>query len=288
MVFLAYFRLVRSPGAFTVISNITAAHIVTVTTTPQWGTLLLTILVSLGLYHSGMVINDIVDIETDRLERPERPLACGLISIASARRFAALMMISAIVLSAIIGQLQLIISLVLAALILIYNLVAKQGALGPLVMATCRYTNWLLGMSIVALSLNSVLIPLPLLAYVYALTLLSRQETSSNAMPSLWIIMTLILFAGALILFNAKVTGIGNGVLSGLVGLLIVIVMYRMVQLAKAPAPDKVQAMVTILIMGLIPLDALIVFSQGAMPEAALILLLVLPGAWMARHLYVT
>jgi hypothetical protein len=46
--------------------------------------------------------------------------------------------------------------------------------------------------------------------------------------------------------------------------------------------------MVIVLIMGLIPLDALIVFSQGAMIEAVLILLLILPASRVARYIYVT
>jgi 4-hydroxybenzoate polyprenyltransferase len=288
MHFLAYLRLVRAPGAFTVISNITAAHIVAVAATPQWVPLLLTILVSLGLYHSGMVINDIVDVEIDRQERPLRPLVRSVISIAGARRFAALLMTGAIVLSALIGLASLIISLVLAALILFYNLAAKEGPLGPLVMASCRYTNWLLGLSVATLSLDLALIALPLLAYVYGLTLLSRQETSSSTALSLRVIMMLLVLAGVLILFNATVTGVIYGVLIILMVLIVAMLLLRLVQLAQSASQERVQSMVTMLIMGLIPLDALIVFSQGNMIEAVLILLLVLPGSWMARHMYVT
>lgn len=285
---LAYLRLVRAPGAFTVISNITAAHTISVAATPQWAPLLLTNLAALGLYHSGMVINDIVDVGIDRQERPERPLASGMISITAARRFGALLMVGAIVLSAIIGQTQFIISLVLAAMILFYNLAAKQGLLGPLVMAACRYTNWLLGMSIVALSPDLAMIALPLLAYVYGLTLLSRQEMSSSATLSLRLIIMLLVLSGALVLCNATVTGTVFGVLSGIVVLLVATLLYRLAKLANVSTPDEVQEMVTILIMGLIPLDALIVFSQGAIFEAALILLLILPGSWTARHIHVT
>jgi 4-hydroxybenzoate polyprenyltransferase len=284
----AYLRLVRAPGAFTVISNITAAHIVAVATAPQWLPLLLTIIVSLGLYHAGMVINAIVDVETDRRERPERPLVRGVIAIASARRFAALLMIGALALSVVIGPVTLIISLLLAVLVLLYNLVAKQGPLGPLVMAACRYTNWLLGLAVVTLTPELALMALPLPAYVYGLTLLSRQETSSGTGPSLWVSMALLVLAGALVLGNATLTGVDFGILAGLVVLLVAILLLRLVQLAHGASPEKIQGMVTLLIMGLIPLDALIVLSQGAIIEAALILLLVLPGSWMARKISVT
>ncbi|MDH3900465.1 MAG: UbiA family prenyltransferase [Gammaproteobacteria bacterium] len=288
MNFPAYLRLTRAPGAFTVISNITAAHVVAVSAAPQWVPLLLTIMVSLGLYHSGMVINDIVDIETDRQERPERPLVSGIITIASARRFAALLMIGAIALSVMIGPAPLIISLVLAGLILFYNLVAKQGPLGPLVMAACRYTNWMLGLSVVTLSPDLALIALPLPAYVYGLTLLSRQETSLGTVPSVRVSMVLLVLAGGLVLFNATVTGAGYGVLSGFVILMVATLLLRLAQLAQRASPERVQGMVTVLIMGLIPLDALIVFSQGAMIEAVLILLLILPASRVARYIYVT
>lgn len=288
MQFLDYLRLMRIPGAFTVVSNITAAHIVAVAATPQWVPLLLTILVSLGLYHSGMVINDIIDVEIDRQERPLRPLVSSAISIAGARRFATLLMTGAIALSALIGLASLIISLVLTALILFYNLSAKEGPLGPLVMASCRYTNWLLGMSVATMSLDLALIALPLLAYVYGLTLLSRQETSSSTVLPLRVIMILLVLAGVLILFNATVTGIIYGVLTILMVLMIAMLLLRLVQLAQRASPESVQGMVTMLIMGLIPLDALIVFSQGETIEAVLILLLIVPGSWVARHIYVT
>ena len=288
MQFLDYLRLMRIPGAFTVVSNITAAHIVAVAATPQWVPLLLTILVSLGLYHSGMVINDIIDVEIDRQERPLRPLVSSAISIAGARRFATLLMTGAIALSALIGLASLIISLVLTALILFYNLSAKEGPLGPLVVASCRYTNWLLGMSVATMSLDLALIALPLLAYVYGLTLLSRQETSSSTVLPLRVIMILLVLAGVLILFNATVTGIIYGVLTILMVLMIAMLLLRLVQLAQRASPESVQGMVTMLIMGLIPLDALIVFSQGETIEAVLILLLIVPGSWVARHIYVT
>lgn len=288
MDFLAYLRLMRAPGAFTVISNITAAHVIASAAAPQWMPLLLTIMVSLGLYHSGMVINDIVDVEIDRQERPERPLASGVISVDTARRLAALLMIGGIVLSVIIGALPLIISLALAVLILFYNLVAKTGSLGPLVMASCRYTNWLLGLSVVALSPDLAIIALPLLSYVYALTLLSRQETSSGTLLSVQVSMALLVLTACLVLFNATLTGIGYGVLTGLVILMVVTLLLRLVQVAHMATPEMTQSMVTMLIMGLIPLDALIVFSQGAVIEAVLILVLILPASWVARHVYVT
>src|SRR5262249_18052035 len=59
-----------------------------------WGnakTLAALLLASSGLYLAGMVWNDVFDVDTDRKERPDRPIPSGDISLGFARMLATIL-----------------------------------------------------------------------------------------------------------------------------------------------------------------------------------------------------
>ena len=82
---LSYLRLLRIPNVFTAIADIAMGFLfVTHSLVPAGGFFLL-VVATCGLYLAGMVLNDVFDVEVDRVERPERPVPSGEVSLPTAR-----------------------------------------------------------------------------------------------------------------------------------------------------------------------------------------------------------
>ena len=156
---LAYARLFRLPNVFTALADIgmglafvgfqPAAHV------PATVALALA---SALLYSAGMVLNDVFDVELDRVERPARPLPSGQIDLAWARALGFTLLTCGVVAAWAAGLLFAngaalpwrsgLLGLVLAALVVLYDRILKRTWLGPVGMGACRCGNVLLGMSL--------------------------------------------------------------------------------------------------------------------------------------------
>jgi 4-hydroxybenzoate polyprenyltransferase len=101
---------------------------------------------SLCLYAFGLILNDLLDLETDQRERPERPLPAGEITVHQARMAAIAMALSGINLALTAGRPALYVSAALAGLIALYNAVLKRVRVaGVLALGLCRGLSLLLG-----------------------------------------------------------------------------------------------------------------------------------------------
>ncbi len=101
------------------------------------------------LYASGMALNDLFDIEVDRVERPGRPLPSGRVSI----RLVTWLGASGLILGPALAWLggsypAAAVAVVLAGCILAYNAGMKHTPLGPVFMGTCRGLNLLMGLAV--------------------------------------------------------------------------------------------------------------------------------------------
>lgn len=283
----AYLQLVRAPALFTALSNATAAHLVATGGTIAWPTLVPLALASCLLLAAGMVLNDCFDVAVDTRERPRRPLPSGAVAVVTAWRLGFALLVAGVALAALAGVRPLLVAAALATTILLYDGVLKSTAVGPLVMGLCRYLNWLLGLSIVALDVTAWLLPLPVLVYVTALTVLSRAEAAAQD-------RRLVVLAGAgLTLAAASVVALWlAGVLTqvGVLPLAAVALLYWLALVASCyrhHVPGVIQGAVGRLIMGLVPLDVLLVLGRDIYSGLGL-LVLMLPGRWLGRRLYVT
>jgi 4-hydroxybenzoate polyprenyltransferase len=174
---LAYAQLIRLPNLFTAMADPLAGWFVVGGGLPAWHVVALT-LAGGCLYTSGIVFNDYFDYDLDCRERPERPLPSGVISRRAAVCVAALLMAGGLGLATAVDMAALGIALFLAAMIFFYNAWAKQFAgLGPLVMGTCRFANFLLGMRCSPPRLW--LAPVALGVYCTALTWIARNEAAN-------------------------------------------------------------------------------------------------------------
>lgn len=131
---------------------------------------------SVFLYAGGVILNDVFDYKIDVLERPERPIPKGIISLRSAVVYGGLVLTIGILLAFLVASLSGVIAITLAIAILLYDGIAKKyDFLGPLSMGLCRGLNLIMGMS-VSESLTYWWLAIIPIVYIFAITLISRGE----------------------------------------------------------------------------------------------------------------
>lgn len=189
---LGYLRLSRPANVLTAIADVLCGFAISgiiAMTSEDDNTILFTILLPAAaiicstscLYAGGVVLNDVFDYELDVLERPERPIPSGVISLKKASIFGwTLLTIGcffAFIASLTTGN----IALFLAFLIVSYNVYSKHSVwLGPINMGACRGLNLLLGISLFGDIFEFwFLIFIPVL-YIAAITLISQGEVHGN------------------------------------------------------------------------------------------------------------
>lgn len=188
-----YLTLVRVPNLFTLPSNVLVGYFSSnIYNVIEINTIILVILSSTCLYAAGVIFNDIADKQTDRKERPNRPIPSGRITQRRAIILALLLLVISITVSYFISAATLIIVLILIATIVIYDFVLKNSLLGPVVMGVTRLLNILLGASpnlshlIVGqfdyVSYRLFLVCISEFVYVTGITALSKYE--ANKIPS--------------------------------------------------------------------------------------------------------
>lgn len=192
--FTAYIRLMRPANIVTAFADILMGYAASalVSGFPDFsqnhlgftepGILGLLLLSSFGLYGGGVVFNDFFDAETDRKERPERPIPSGYASTTGTAVLGTVLLLLGVASAAIAGRYSVLIASVLAALTLTYNFSAKHHSfLGPVNMGLCRGLNLMLGISASPLVLCErwYLFVIPLI-YIAAVTGISRGEVQGG------------------------------------------------------------------------------------------------------------
>lgn len=135
---------------------------------------------SVLLYWSGMALNDWADRELDARERPERPIPSGRVPAQQALVVALGLGAAGLATSVLVGGPRALrVSAPLAGLVGLYDVVAKESALGPVVMAGTRGLDVLLGAGD---DPGAALAPAAAgVAHTVALTALSRGEVNGSS-----------------------------------------------------------------------------------------------------------
>src|SRR5690606_16344680 len=187
---MAYLRLTRPANIVTAVADILAGIAVSgaalllispelyTVAGPGFGSWLWLCLSTIGLYGGGVAFNDVFDAELDRVERPERPIPSGIVSLRNAAVMASALLLLGIVAAWQVSLLSGLIALVVAFLCILYDAWGKhQLIFGPINMGLCRTGNLLLGISIIPDMVFEYwylgLIPL---VYIAAITMISRGE----------------------------------------------------------------------------------------------------------------
>jgi 4-hydroxybenzoate polyprenyltransferase len=189
-----WFRLFRLPNLLTVPGDPLAGFLLA-TAGQVEQTQLILLFSAMGasffLYLFGLAVNDIVDVEVDRVERPERPLPAGEITLPQARMAAIAAALSGLNVALFSGKSALIIAALLAATILLYNAKLKSiPVFGALAMGICRGLSLLLGVAAAKpewfmqwpppVILPAVIATIGLMFYVATFTALARHETEQE------------------------------------------------------------------------------------------------------------
>ncbi|HBE68840.1 MAG TPA: hypothetical protein DDW52_11900 [Planctomycetaceae bacterium] len=183
-----WIQLVRLPTAFTLLSNCLAAAIVAGTLWWPLTALLPAIFASLLAYWAGMILNDVVDLEEDRIHRPDRPLVREKISPVLAGHVARAFLLLGpfIVLTVVtlhpveqIWRLAAFMSsAILSCCVYFYNSPMKLTPLGPVLMGACR------GMNILAIGCTLLAVQVAAPTGSDTETQLSSAEATLSAEPA--------------------------------------------------------------------------------------------------------
>ncbi len=146
MALKSYLQLIRLPNIFTAAADSLAGGLLVTGSLYDLEQGLPLILASASTYAGGIVLNDVFDFETDRIERPGRPLPSGRIGRPFAALVGAALLAMGMALVLVAGTPHgWLVQLALIACILAYDAGMKRTLLGPQVMGACRGLNLLLG-----------------------------------------------------------------------------------------------------------------------------------------------
>jgi UbiA prenyltransferase family len=256
-------RLGRVSNLPTVWTNVLAATVLAggVWQTTRTGLVLLAMSL---FYVGGMYLNDYFDRSIDARERPERPIPAGDISASAVAAAGFGMLCAGIVLLAMTGVVAAGTGLILAALIVAYNLFHKGVALSPVTMGLCRAFVYFGAAAAVSggVSWPVALVGFALTAYVAGLTYAARQE-SLDRVGNLW---PLVLLAAPLAL---ALLALQQGTWAIVIYLVLIgWTGYAVYLLARRPMPGAVPRAVGALIAGISLVDATFLAGIGAIMPA--------------------
>jgi 4-hydroxybenzoate polyprenyltransferase len=192
-------RLTRPANIITAYADIFAGYAAASAAAPAAVPFLL--LATTGLYGGGVVFNDVFDANIDAIERPERPIPNGTVSLTAAAVFGTALLGGGIFFAWRWSTLSGLVAAATGLSALVYDCVGKRHALlGPLNMGLCRALNLLLGVTAGGQIAGSrwLLAAVPL-CYIAGITSLSRGEVKGGTraaaiISSSWLAATLVFF----------------------------------------------------------------------------------------------
>ena len=138
------------------------------------------------MYLGGMVLNDVLDASVDREQRPGRPIPAGRISSRDAMIFAFVLLGGGAVLLGVTGAASAIVSAVLLAAIVVYNVMHSRTSASVLLLGVCRACAHLAPIAMLAgFDAPAWAYAPAVAAFVYTamLSIIARDETQRDASP---------------------------------------------------------------------------------------------------------
>ncbi|GAA4974677.1 SCO3242 family prenyltransferase [Actinoplanes utahensis] len=199
-------ELVRAPAALSVPGDTIAGAAAAGVAGPVTGGLAAA---STCLYWAGMAANDWADRHRDATERPGRPIPSGRVRPGAALAVAGGLTAAGLLLAGTSGGRRALATAAgLATAVWTYDLVAKETAAGPAVMAACRGLDVLLGASPRGAGGLRRAMPAATVvaAHTYAVTVLSRDEVTGTdpAVPATTLAATGAIAGAALAIGGAR------------------------------------------------------------------------------------
>lgn len=284
-----YLQLVRLPNAFTALADVAAGFLACGGGAGGVRHALLAATASVCLYSGGIVLNDVCDIDVDRRERPSRPLPSGRVALGRARILAFSLFAAGCAAGALASVASGMVAAILVGLIVFYNAWAKHIPLvGPLSMGSCRFANVLLGATAASAGRPFPWIPAILIAgLVVAATMLSRDEVAGGRRRG---IVAASLVLGLITTLAAVWLRAEGRDTWGWVFLLVFLAFIGsgLIRAWQTPSPAAIQGGVKRLVLGIIPLDAVVAAGAAGPVAGCLVLGLLIPAWRIGRWIYVT
>lgn len=205
--------LIKQYAALTRISNLptcwtnvlTGAAIGSIYASKHPGVLpvvLLAVIISL-FYMAGMSLNDLIDLNIDRKERPGRPIPSGMISPKAALIFIVLLFIAAMTLLLIFFPHCIYFALLLIVMIVLYDVTHKRFSFSVAFMAACRVLIYVIAAYAVfggstkefwtKVALASTILAL----YITFITIIARSENEQQIGKRRWLAIAIVLLVPA-------------------------------------------------------------------------------------------
>jgi 4-hydroxybenzoate polyprenyltransferase len=295
MRFGSFLRMARPANILTAISDVIAGFAIAGVffqelVAIKLEAMVLLIVATIGLYAGGIVFNDVFDYDDDKLNRPERVLPTGKISINEAIIFGIILFSIGIIAAFLVSTLSGLLAFLIAVLALSYDKFAKHHAvLGPINMGLCRSVNLLLGMSILSNTIQELwFIGFVPLAFVGAITLVGQKEAhgdNKNSIIKAIALDTLVaLFFVVLMLNDYLNIWVTIPFLLFWFG----INLFAKIRAIKQNNPKQIQRAVKIGVLSLIPLNAIYVAGFSNWYYALLLICLLPISMLIAKHYAVT
>ena len=266
-------------------------------------------LISISIYASGMMTNDIFDYEEDLLDRPSRPLPSQRVTASTAWYLALFLQGFALSISFILGKLinaqNMVLSAVVGSTIIatyLYNYSFKSTVLAPIFMGLCRFGNFWIGASLIYVNTANLndfaqpaLLDSPLYfslgtcLYVMSLTALSRHEVNGGKWAMLWGAILIIASLHPLLWINMKYISAWP-IPSGFINLLVAIwLLSKCLPMFKSTGEaSQVQQAVSAGIRGVALTNIVLCVGFGQWVFAGILFTMTLAAGKVARWFYAT
>jgi 4-hydroxybenzoate polyprenyltransferase len=244
---------------------------------------------TIGLYGGGVVFNDVFDAALDKIERPERPIPKGIVTITEAAILGSILLLAGIIAAALVSKESCLLAISIAVAALVYNKWSKHHVLaGPLNMGLCRGLNLLLGISVVVSSLSEwwFLAVVPII-YIAAITMISRGEVHGGSKRTLYIAGLLYCMVIAAILLLSYTKGMLWWTIIFLLSFAWMI-FAALIKAIRTSAPQNIGKAVKAGVIALILMNAAWAVAFGMTGLAFLIILLLPLSLWLAKIFAVT
>ncbi len=249
---------------------------------------LLLIMASVFLYAGGVILNDVFDIEIDKVERPERPIPSGVVPLGNASLFGFILLVIGIGLAFLANMLSGYVSVLLAIAILSYDKYAKHHSFfGPLNMGVCRGLNLLMGITLFDGFENWPYILVPIV-FIFAVTMISRGEVHGKNKGN--ILLAGLLYVLVLIGIGGLHTVYAEANPRYLIFLLLfaLMVFRPLVTAYQENMSNNIKKAVKAGVLSIILLDAAIAVAYSNILVGLLILLLLPLSIFLAKQFAVT
>ncbi|MEW6303402.1 MAG: UbiA family prenyltransferase [Verrucomicrobiota bacterium] len=150
------------------------------------------------LYIGGMFLNDVFDVEFDRVHRKERPIPSGAISLREVRVWSIAQLAAGFALMLPFGSETTFYAVLLLGSIVLYDATHKQLSWSPLIMAACRFFLFLAASSVGANGVNGLTIwcAAALASYITGLSYVAKHESAPGMLrfwPCIFVAFPLVL-----------------------------------------------------------------------------------------------